>query len=88
MSALPPKADIAKRNCHVRFVPKADIAPTGHARVTPMKIIKRALDPLQSALKRTLLEVDRRPAPPIRSACLSRRTLPQIAIQSPIRTHD
>ena len=26
MSALPPKADIAERECHVRFVPKADIA--------------------------------------------------------------
>jgi hypothetical protein len=25
MSALPPKADIAERNWHVRFVPKADI---------------------------------------------------------------
>jgi hypothetical protein len=24
MSALPPKADIAERDCHVRFVPKAD----------------------------------------------------------------
>jgi hypothetical protein len=27
MSALPPKADIAERDRHVRFVPKADIAP-------------------------------------------------------------
>ena len=25
MSALPRKADIAERRCHVRFVPKADI---------------------------------------------------------------
>jgi hypothetical protein len=25
MSALPPKADIAERDCDVRFVPKADI---------------------------------------------------------------
>ena len=25
MSALPPKADIAERDRHVRFVPKADI---------------------------------------------------------------
>ena len=24
MSALPPKADIAEHDCHVRFVPKAD----------------------------------------------------------------
>jgi hypothetical protein len=24
MSALPPKADIAESDCHVRFVPKAD----------------------------------------------------------------
>ena len=27
MSALPPKADIAERHRHVRFVPKADIYP-------------------------------------------------------------
>jgi hypothetical protein len=26
MSALPPKADIRSALCHVRFVPKADIA--------------------------------------------------------------
>jgi hypothetical protein len=26
MSALPPKADIAESDWHVRFVPKADIA--------------------------------------------------------------
>jgi hypothetical protein len=25
MSALPPKADVAIADCHVRFVPKADI---------------------------------------------------------------
>jgi hypothetical protein len=25
VSALPPKADIAERECHVRFVPKADM---------------------------------------------------------------
>jgi hypothetical protein len=25
MSALPPKADIAQRDCHVRFVPIADV---------------------------------------------------------------
>jgi hypothetical protein len=24
MSGLPPKADVAERNCHVRFVPQAD----------------------------------------------------------------
>src|SRR5215469_85930 len=28
MSALPPKADIAECDRHVRFVPKADIRPT------------------------------------------------------------
>jgi hypothetical protein len=27
MSALPPKADIARRQLNVRFVPKADIEP-------------------------------------------------------------
>src|SRR6516162_8264596 len=27
MSALPPKADIAEHDWHVRFVPKADMAP-------------------------------------------------------------
>jgi hypothetical protein len=26
LSALPPKADIAERDCHVRFVPKAEPA--------------------------------------------------------------
>jgi hypothetical protein len=26
MSALPPKADIDERDCHVRFVPKADVS--------------------------------------------------------------
>jgi len=26
MSALPPKADIAERDRHVRFVPKADVS--------------------------------------------------------------
>jgi hypothetical protein len=31
MSALPPKADIAESDWHVRFVPKADIArPIDH----------------------------------------------------------
>jgi hypothetical protein len=29
MSALPPKADIDERDCHVRFVPKADILHCG-----------------------------------------------------------
>jgi len=29
MSALPPKADIAERRCHVRFVPKAAITSYG-----------------------------------------------------------
>ena len=29
MSALPPKVDIAERDCHVRFVPKADILRCG-----------------------------------------------------------
>jgi hypothetical protein len=28
MSALPPKADIDEHDCHVRFVPKADIEYT------------------------------------------------------------
>ena len=30
MSAIPPKADIAERDHHVRFVPKADIALFDH----------------------------------------------------------
>src|SRR6516165_3917066 len=29
MSAISPKADIAERDCHVRFVPKADIVRCG-----------------------------------------------------------
>jgi hypothetical protein len=32
MSALPPKADIAESDCHVRFVPKADILRCGRER--------------------------------------------------------
>jgi len=32
MSALPPIADIAERNHHVRFVPKADILRCGKER--------------------------------------------------------
>jgi hypothetical protein len=32
MSALPPKADIRRRNHHVRFVPKADIQFVGCVR--------------------------------------------------------
>ena len=36
MSALPPKADIAERGDHVRFVPKADIgARPSNVRFTP-----------------------------------------------------
>jgi hypothetical protein len=34
MSALPPKADIAECDGHVRFVPKADIIATDDAIVT------------------------------------------------------
>jgi hypothetical protein len=30
MSALPPKADIAERDRHLRFVPKADICSLAH----------------------------------------------------------
>jgi hypothetical protein len=33
MSALPSKADIAERDWHVRFVPKADIASTAARRL-------------------------------------------------------
>jgi hypothetical protein len=32
VSAIPPKADIAERECHVRFVPKADILRCGKER--------------------------------------------------------
>ena len=38
MSALPPKADIAERECHVRFVPEPDIeesAFSGYPRGRP-----------------------------------------------------
>jgi len=31
MSALPPKADIADRECHVRFVPTTDLFRRGFA---------------------------------------------------------
>ena len=33
MSAIPPKADIAKRDCHVRFVPEADVSSRSKATV-------------------------------------------------------
>jgi len=35
MSALPRKADIRRRNCLVRFVPKADIRRSGASLVQP-----------------------------------------------------
>jgi hypothetical protein len=34
MSALPPKADIAERDYHVRFVPQADIPAASRRTVT------------------------------------------------------
>src|SRR5262249_8656246 len=37
MSALPPKADMGRHRCHVRFVPKADITEDrGHGRFLPI----------------------------------------------------
>ena len=36
MSALPPKADIAERDRHVRFAPKADILRCGTDRFGPV----------------------------------------------------
>jgi len=33
MSALPPKADIAERDWHVRFVPKAAVSKCGNAAI-------------------------------------------------------
>jgi len=42
MSALPPKADITKRDGHVRFVPKADISLTNGG------VLTRPLSPVQS----------------------------------------
>ena len=50
MSALPPKADIAERDPHVRFVPKADIDPKAASR-------KRAL--LRSVAARCCFNDDR-----------------------------
>jgi hypothetical protein len=50
MSALPPKADIAERDPHVRFVPKADIDPNAASR-------KRAL--LRSVAARCCFNDDR-----------------------------
>ena len=46
MSALPPKADIAEHNWHVRFVPKADILPRSKERrairAAPDRVWQRA----------------------------------------------
>jgi hypothetical protein len=36
MSALPPKADIAVRDWHVRFVPKADISARSRLSFPPL----------------------------------------------------
>jgi len=60
MSALPPKADIAERDHHVRFVPKADISTAklaGEKVATPAyrrpgKIVARASNWLASIIKR------------------------------------
>jgi hypothetical protein len=35
MSALPPKADIAETDWHVRFVPKADMSDLSHSNQAP-----------------------------------------------------
>jgi hypothetical protein len=37
MSALPPKANIAESNWHVRFVPKADMAARARCALFPRK---------------------------------------------------
>jgi hypothetical protein len=49
MSALPPKADMARHGCYVRFVPTADIAAPeperGHRRKSlPLAVNKDAYD--------------------------------------------
>jgi hypothetical protein len=41
MSALPPKADIAERGRHVRFVPKADIGRCGWVRISTAYSVAR-----------------------------------------------
>jgi len=45
MSALPPKADIAERDRHVRFVPKADILHCGRDRRYSITSSVRASNP-------------------------------------------
>jgi hypothetical protein len=40
--ALPPNADIGERDCHVRFVPKADIP-----RIVPQSALKEVVAPEQ-----------------------------------------
>ena len=40
MSALPPKADIDSCECHVRFVPKADIQLTVTSKIKPPDIAR------------------------------------------------
>ena len=63
MSALPPKADIDRRDRHVRFVPKADSCTA--ARLTGSRLTSR--DHLVGAVeKRQACPVDR--APPLCSA--------------------
>jgi hypothetical protein len=61
MSALPPKADIAERDRHVRFVPKADIprcrkrrySITSSARLTAMLAVGNSGSlPMLAAIRR------------------------------------
>src|SRR6516162_661311 len=42
MSAIPPKADIAKRDCHVRFVPEADVSSRSKATVYSITLSARS----------------------------------------------
>ena len=47
MSAIPPKADIAERRCHVRFVPKADILRCSKKHLDNMSLTyTKALSPV------------------------------------------
>ena len=60
MSALPPKADIAERDWHVRFVPKADIA----AQPTDRELIHEAFNAAaKRAARRRYVARPRHPRP-------------------------
>jgi len=56
MSALPPKADIAERDCHVRFVPEAGHRTCGRFSPTEMlNLLKNVACPSHATTPNTII---------------------------------